>query len=492
MVLQRNIYDPQQEVHFCESLRRNVAKYPDKVALKMGDDQVTYTELDKITDAIADFLKSNDIGVGDIVAVAIPRSVNVMLSVIGIWKTRAAFIYLDANAPKERNDFILADSRCRFIVTPEMVDGIRAKIDTLTPSKHPVGALTDLGFILFTSGSTGFPKGTMLEQGGIAAQNLLSKYMGMMPDDTQSMLASFSFMAAIFEGFPLLSIGGTLVLVPQEARRDLDSIIQCFEENKVTIGFMPPHLAGQFVRSGRTVSTLRLMLCGGEPARNMDKRPYDIICVYGSSETGGPVLFQRIDYKAESYPIGKSWPFMKVYVLDADGYPVKPGEIGEVCAAGPQLAVGYMNQAEMTEKKFVENQLDNDPRYDRICRTGDMARLEENGDSYFVCRKDLMVKIRSFRIELEEVEAGMNKHTDIERGFAKPFKKDDGEDALCGYYFAKEPIDPKELRQFLRDNLPHYMVPERFVHLTEMKLTDNGKPDRSSLKHPDEYIEALR
>jgi len=475
------------EVHFCKRLEEHVKNFGDKPAIRWKEQQVTYRELDKATDAVADELIGLEIQPSDIVAVEIVRSLHVMVAIIGIWKARAAFVYLDSKAPEERNQFILTDSRCKCTIKFDFIDRILKNMDNICPSDHPVGELTDLGFILFTSGSTGRPKGIMLEHGGISAQNLIANYMGMRPDDVQSMLASFSFMAAIMEGFPLLTIGGTLVMVPQEIRRDLDLLIDCFNKNKVTIGFMPPHLATQFVNSDKKIDTLRILLCGGEPVHNLGKRDYEIICVYGSSETGGPVTFMNIDYKAENYPVGKPYPYMRVYAVNDNGEIAKPGEIGELCAAGPQLSIGYLNREDLTREKFVKNPFSEDPRYARICRTGDMVKIDENGNMFFYGRRDLMVNVKSFRIELEEVEKVMNQFPGIDRSFAKPYKGEDGIDALCGYYLAESDLNEQEIINFLRDNLPHYMVPDRYVHLKEMGLTDNGKADRSSLLHPDEY-----
>jgi len=492
-MMSKNVYDPVNEEIFCSILRRNSDRFQSKIAVKRDGRVLTYGELNEMSDRVGKALVRRAVLPDDLVILKIADPVSVIISIVGLWKARAAFAYLDERAPAHLNAYIIENTKSKFVMDEVMLQGFLTEEEALQNEGLPPGKPEDLAVIIFTSGSTGAPKGVMIQQGAIAAQNMLRAHMGLRASDIQAFMGGFSFMAAPFQVFPILSAGGTLAVLPREYRRDLDKITAYYRENDVTVAFLPPHFARRFVQRNDRPPRLRLLLNGGEKVFGLDKADYDILGVYGCSEAG-VVLLHRIDSYAEEYPLGIPIPHMKVYAVGEDGRPAAPGTFGEICCAGPQLAVGYLDNPELTAKKFTVNPFSDEPRYARLYHTGDIVKVQQDGAWIYEKRGDLMVNIHGFRIELPQVEGAMNQHPQIQRGVAKPFVCDkEGNNAICGYYLAEDSIDEAELRTFLRGILPHYMVPERFVHLTTLALTDTGKVDRQMLIHPDEYTNfALR
>lgn len=472
--------------HFMSWIEKWSKELPLKPAIKGMGEVFTYSELDRMTDAVGEYLLSKGVKVGDVVLVEMERHIDVFLAIIGAWKIRAAFAYVDAVAPTEQKEMIAADSGAKFVIKAKEIAEIKEKVRSghVAPD-YPVGEMEDLAWILLTSGSTGRSKGVIIYQKNVALHLMISEILGTNINDNQSMLASFSFMSGLMEGFPILTKGGTLHMLPGEARRDLDLIEKFIRENDISLSFLPAHFAEAFVREGRGGPKFRLLTTGGEPVHHIKSdRPYQVMCLYGSSETGGPATYKYIESDEYEYSVGKPFPMLKIYLLKDDLSPVtEVGEVGEICFSGQVISGGYSNRPDLTAEKFVKNPFSDDPNYSVLYHTGDLAKLNEDGEFVYVCRADLMCKIRSFRIELGEVEGCMSKYPGIDRCLVKPMTREsDMERELHGFYFAPGvDINEDELRAYMRDNLLHYKVPKYFHRIDSVPVTDNGKINRERI-----------
>ncbi len=475
--------------HFLLWLEKWAVELADKPAVKGMGETFTYNQLDKISDAVAEHLISLGVQPSDVVMVEMERHVDVFLAILGTWKARAAFAYVDAVAPDDQKQMLWEDSGAKYKLVVETIEEIKAKVlkDGYVAPDYEVGEIDDLAWILLTSGSTGRSKGVVMYQKNVALHLRYADILGHSQDDVQSMLASFSFMSGLFEGFLILYKGGTLHMIPNESRRNLDDIEKFVHDNDINILFLPAHLAETFIREGRGGPKLRMVLTGGEAIHNVEPpKDYKFYCFYGASETGGPATYKLITENREKYSVGPCFPLLKMYLVMPDGKTLagKVGDLGEICFAGQVICGGYRNNPELTAEKFKKNPFSDDPNYSILYHTGDLATLNEEGEFEYSCRADLMCKIRSFRIELGEVEGVMKKYPGIDRCVVKPQTRlADGERELHGFYYAPGvEIDHEELRQYMRNNLLHYKAPKYYHRLDSIVVTDNGKINRKAVQ----------
>ena len=481
------IVDGITNLHFIEKFRQNVSAHPDKTALKGMGEEFSYRDLDIITDMVAEQLLQQGVKPGDLVVVLHKRHVNVFLGIIGCWKARCGYVFIDANAPECNQKKIIVDSGCTFVINKDFIEAAKRKVrvEGYIPKALPSGELEDPAWILYTSGSTGNPKGVYLNQSNIAIHMHIAASFGLKETDVQSMLASFSFMSGLMEGFPILYLGGTLSMIPDDSRRDINKIVRFWEEENINVGFVPSHYTEQIINAGlRLPPSFRTILTGGEPLHYVHDTDINVLCCYGSSECGGPVAVKNSNYLSKNYPIGDAIPMIKIYLVKEDSQELitEPDQIGEICVSGQQLSKGYFNNPELTSTKFFDNPFSDEGDYSVLYRTGDLGQMDEKGDIYYYGRGDLMCKIKSFRIELGAVEAAMIKYPGIKRCVAKPFRSPEGKKELHGFYYAPDAIDEDALREFMRNELLHYMVPAHFHALESVPVTDNGKVDRGKIR----------
>lgn len=479
------VIDGIKNVHFIKKLKEHIETKPDKIAVKGMGESYTYRQLDLIAGAIGEELLNRGARRGSLIAIIHERHVNVMLAAIGCWKARMAYFYIDTNMPEYQKQQRLKDAECEFVIDQPWIEAVKDKVlSGYVPEELPMGDLDDLAWILYTSGSSGKAKGVYLKHSSIAVHMNIANVFGMTENDRQSMMASFSFMSGLLEGFPILYKGGTLIMIPNEYRRDIKKLEEFYREEKVTVSFVPSHYAERIVSESYDLPDQRILFTGGEPVHHLKKMTFDIFCVYGSSECGGPVTCCKIDYESESYPIGKPIPMIKIYLLKENSMePVtSPEKIGEICISGIQVCDGYLNRPDLNEAKFFENPFTDDIHYKKVYRTGDLGKWDQDGNIYYVGRSDLMCKIKSFRIEVGTVEAEMARYPGIIRCVVKPFTDAKGVKELHGFYYSETEINEDGLRDFLRNSLIHYMVPAHFHRLKEIQVTDNGKVDRNSIK----------
>jgi amino acid adenylation domain-containing protein len=345
----------------------------------------------------------------------------------------------------------------------------------------------DVAYVIYTSGSTGRPKGVMVPHRGLV--NLtwwLKNLQEITTFDRCSKYAGPAFDASIMEIFPCLIAGATLHLIPTELRLDFPALNEYFEANGITLCFLPTQACEQFMQSINNRS-LRVMLTGGDRLRQTSLHNDSLKNCYGPSEYS--VVTTSYEVKPGdvhgNIPIGKPIANTCVYLVDEDHHPVPIGEIGELCISGAGLSTGYLNDPELTAKRFVPN-----PFYEEgadtpctpiMYRTGDLARWLPDGNLEFAGRMDDQVKIRGFRIELGDIESHLLSHPDIQDAVVLAREtSSSNEQHLCAYYTGTASLVPN-IKAYLAERLPAYMVPSFFVHLEAMPITPNGKVDKKAL-----------
>lgn len=481
--------------------------YPQKVAIVDGERSITYQALNDAAGTIASLLRKNMIPPGTTIGVTGNRTLETFTAILGIVKASLAYLAIDPSYPPDRIDHMLKESGARILLTPHGLpehlkrlsfDG--SIIDLSKEMTAPCPALQAIGLIevvessepdqplyaVFTSGSTGVPKGMRLNHKGCL--NLVScyrDYFNLTPDSKTTQVSSLGFDALAFEIWPALLSGATLYIVQDEIRMDPERLKCWLIENQVTISFQPTLVAEKLISStwprGVALSTL---LAAGERLNRFPEKniPFLLYNCYGPSEDTvwtTVALVKEDPMDGTCPPIGRPIFNHAVYILDPDRKIVPIGVYGELAISGVGIAPGYLNQPEKTSAKFIPNPFGK--KGERLYLTGDLARWLENGEIEFAGRVDTQVQLRGFRIETGEVESVLKKLPNI--GEAVVLKKTDrsGDDLLWAFFVSTEEKRLSEIKSTLSKKLPGFMIPSRFTRLEAMPLLPNGKVDRKSL-----------
>jgi amino acid adenylation domain-containing protein len=500
-----------------ELFEEQVARTPTAVAVEFGEEQLTYAELNGRANQLGRYLRKLGIRTDQTVGISAERDLQLMTGILSILKTGAAYVPLDPRYPPSRLSYMLEDSNMELLLTQEQF------LETYSSFKKPIICLdtlwheiaqqseenlniavdgANLAFLVYTSGSTGKPKGVAMVQGALT--NLVNwqrlNSAGGQPLRTIQ-FASVSFDVSFQEIFSTWCAGGSLILLGDDTRRDPLQLWQVIRNKKVERIFLP-FVALQQLAEVADIATggpapLREVITAGEQLKTTPvlQRFFEQLPSvplenhYGPSETHVITVHRLAQFPGEwppLPPIGKAIANAQVYVLDEACEPVPVGVVGEVYLGGVCLSRGYMNRPDWTAERFVPNHLGMEPGT-RLYRTGDIARYLPNGELDFMGRKDHQVKLRGFRIELGEIEAVLQEHPQVEHAAVAVREDQPGEKRLVGYLVSREkslpPMD--ELRKFLREKLPDYMVPALFVELQEVPLTPTGKLDRKRLPKPE-------
>ncbi|MFB7509428.1 amino acid adenylation domain-containing protein, partial [Streptomyces broussonetiae] len=459
-----------------ELFMAQVTATPDEVALVCGDVEFTYRQLDARANRFAHALIARGVGPEQVVAVALPRSVESVVAVLGVLKAGAAYLPVDPAYPAARIAFMLDDARPTVVIDDPatVTEGNWPDTDpqTVLDVRHPA-------YVIYTSGSTGRPKGVMVSHTGVpglvAAQ---VDRLGVAPGSRVLQFASPSFDASFWDLCGALLTGAALVLAPSEA--PLEALTD--RRLDVTHVTLPPSALAALESADLMATTLVVageactpeLVARWAPGRRM-------INAYGPTETTVcATMSDPLSPGSGVPPIGRTVAGFRVYVLDERLRIVPPGVAGELYVAGPGLARGYLNRPGLTAGRFVACPFG--PAGARMYRTGDVVRRRIDGELEYVGRADDQVKVRGFRVELGEVEAALAEHPAVAR--AAVLVQDD---RLVGYVAARPDtaVCPAELTAHLRDRLPDYLVPSVFVLLDVLPLTPNGKLDRAALPAPE-------
>ena len=517
-------YPRTQCIH--QIFEQQVEQNPDAVAIVHGNEQLTYLELNTRANQLAHHLKSFGVGPEVLVGICLERSLEMVVAMMGILKAGGAYVPLDPEYPPERLAFILSDTQPPVLLTqlsfmgrlPEQVDQIiclDAAWATIEQEKgtNPT-AETDASnqaYILYTSGSTGKPKGVMIPHAAICNHMLwMLKEFAFEPSERFLQKTPFTFDASVWEFYAPLLSGGRLVMAEPEGHRDGTYLVDAIIDNNINTLQVVPSQLQMLLNEKRFENclSLRRVFCGGEALtlelfnQFLARLPaVELINLYGPTEATIDSTFWRCKPQQGRpiMPIGRPIGNMQAYILDPQLNPVPVGVHGELYIAGPGIGRGYLNRPDLTAEKFVPNPFPSSPSNrggtrhgedkigGRLYRSGDLARYLPNGSIEYIGRSDYQVKLHGFRIELGEVESVLGRHPAVEEAVVIAREDVPGDKRLVAYVVALHESPPtfRELRRFLKEKLPDYMIPSAIVNLDSLPLTPNGKIDRRALPPPD-------
>ncbi|HSK75058.1 MAG TPA: amino acid adenylation domain-containing protein, partial [Thermoanaerobaculia bacterium] len=486
-----------------------VREQPQAPAAAFEGESLTYRELNARANQLARHLRRLGVGPDVRVAVCLERSLDLVTALLGVLKAGGAYVPIDPDYPVDRRAFMLADSRAAALVTdsrwladlppagprPVLLDLDRARIKRERKTDPGGGATAEsLAYVIYTSGSTGKPKGAMVHHGGIHNRLLwMQAAYGLTPADTVLQKTPFSFDVSVWEFFWPLLAGARLVLARPGGHRDNDYLAELIGRERVTVMHFVPSMLQAFLEEPdlSACASLRLVVASGEALppelveRSARRLPgADLQNLYGPTEASVDVTSWgcRSVASPATVPIGRPIANTRIHLLDPALEPVPLGVPGELWIGGANVGRGYLDRPALTAERFGPDPFGAPGA--RLYRTGDLARLRADGEIEYLGRTDFQVKVRGFRIELGEIESSLARHPEVRE--AAVVVRDDSGGQLVAYVVPRG-VAPgaEELRSFLSERLPGYMVPAFFVSLAALPLSPNGKLDRRALPAPE-------
>ena len=480
---------------------------PNNIAVVYKDRQYTYKEVDEISDRIAGFIASKGLKAEDVVSVLIPRCEWMAIASLGILKAGCAYQPLDPSYPKERLNFMMQDAEAKLLIADEelrdIVDEYKGDVlltkeikslPNIQITQNTPITPASLFILLYTSGSTGVPKGCQLTHGNLVCFcDWYQRYYDLKPEHHVAAYASYGFDACMMDMYPALTCGATVHIIPEEIRLDLMALNDYFEQNGITHSFMTTQVGYQFATSIENHS-LKYLSTGGEKLASLaPPQGYKFFNGYGPTECTIFTTTYLVDKKLKEIPIGKPLDNMRLYIVDPQGHRLPVGAAGELWVSGPQVSRGYLNRPEKTAETYIQNPFTADEKYCRVYRTGDIVRYLPDGNIQFVGRRDGQVKIRGFRIELKEVEAIIREFPDIKDATVQAFDEEGGSGGkfIAAYIVSDQKIDIEALNNFILDEKPPYMVPAVTMQIDAIPLNQNQKVNKRALPKPEKKVEAV-
>jgi amino acid adenylation domain-containing protein len=494
-----------------------VERSPDAVAVVFEAQQLTYRELNQRANQLAHYLQTLGVVPEVLVGICVERSLDMIIGILGILKAGGAYVPLDSAYPKERLAYMLSDSQVRVLLTqsgllntlPTHQQVICLDTDWERVSQqnkqNPASGVesSNLAYVIYTSGSTGQPKGTMiLHQGVVNYLAWCTQAYEVAMGSGSPVQSSLAFDATVTSLFSPLITGGQVTLIPEKQEiESLAAVVLRSASNFSLIKLTPAHLdvLNQLLPAQEMREQTRALVIGGEALLSKSLTFWKqfapdtkLINEYGPTETVvGCCVYEVTDRTSLSGAvlIGRPINNTQLYILDRHLQPVPVGVSGELHIGGDGLARGYLNRPELTAEKFIPNPFSDKPG-SRLYKTGDLARYLPDGNIEFLGRIDHQVKIRGFRIELGEIEAVLSQHPGVQEAVVTVREDLPGDKRLVAYFVVRQvTVSSRELRDFLRRQLPEYMVPAAFMRLDALPLTPNGKIDRRALPAPEFHPE---
>lgn len=499
-----------------------VEKTPDAVAAIFENQKLTYRELNAKANQLAHYLQKLGVAPEVLVGICVERSLEMIVGILGILKAGGAYVPLDPAYPQERLALMLEDANLSLLLTQQQLK------EWLPQNQHQTIYLdadwplivqesqenleikvtdANLAYVIYTSGSTGKPKGVLVQHKSLVNYTVSAcKNYQISIGDRFLQFASICFDVAAEEIFTSLVVGATIVLRNDSMLNSVLAFLEKCHQLKITVLALPTafwhQITAEFAENLPLPESLRLVIIGGEKALpqrlanwlQLVSNKVQLINSYGPTEaTIGTTIsnlsnLEELNIALREVPIGKPIDNIQIYILDDYLQPTPIGIPGELYISGLGVARGYLNQPQLTAEKFIPNPFSNEAGTS-LYKTGDLARYLPNGEIEILGRVDYQVKIRGFRIELGDIEAKLNQHSDVKEAVVKVWEDEQGDKRLVGYvsFQSKPELTVTQLRSFLKEQLPEYMIPSAFVILEALPLTPNGKIDRRALTAPEKF-----
>lgn len=490
--------------HFLDQADAN----PLKTAVEQVNQKISYQELNEKSDIIAEYILSIQGEENNYVGIMLDRSIEMMIGIIGILKAGCAYVPISPKFPKERIKYILQDTNLKIMITTSEYQELVTDVDTLIDVSDlklydkkiethiNMAKPEDIMYVIYTSGSTGKPKGTLISHKAFLNRIYwMNKEYPIDEDDVILQKTAFTFDVSVWELFWWIIGGSKLVLLEKEGEYKPQVIIKTIEEKGVSVIHFVPSMLYVFLQQldksiVSSLSSLKYVFSSGEELHTVYVENFlslfenvstRLINLYGPTEATIDVTYYECS-QADLYsriPIGRPISNHKIYILDEQFNICPIGIQGELCIAGVGLANSYLNQKELTDEKFIYLKLSNeDTTQERIYRTGDIAKWNNNGLIEYIGRKDEQIKLRGHRIEIQEIENVLLNYHDITET-AVVF--DRNESTLTAFFVSDKQIEKQELRAYLQNHIPQYMIPNNFVRVISIPKTSHGKVDKKAL-----------
>lgn len=481
----------------------------ERIAVDSIDGALSYNELEERANRLANHLIDNGVKPGDLLGICQSRSSALIVSLLAIMKTGAGYVPLDPNYPEDRLRYMCEQSKLSAIVTTKedgtldffasynriYVDQDEAWWNTAKTSRPKIHYNPDhTCYVIYTSGSTGLPKGVVLSHRSVV--NFLSamkKSPGLSEGDTLCAVTTLSFDIAVLELYLPLITGAKLIVATREEALMSDQLSELLVKHDVSVMQATPATWRLLLASGHQLKAKFKILCGGEPfpkdlAESLLKSGAEVWNMYGPTEATVWMTCKKLSLTDLHISIGKPIDNSEVYILDSNQELVPYGAVGELYIGGVCLADGYLGRDDLTRERFVSSPFKSG---EIIYQAGDLARYRPNGDIDCLGRNDGQVKVRGYRIELGEIEAQLAKVGGVSKQVVIIREDRPGDVRIVAYYVAGAKIEESSIKETLNQHLPHYMIPNHFVYMSDFPLTPSGKIDRKSLPKPDQGVGAV-
>jgi amino acid adenylation domain-containing protein len=507
---------PQYCIH--QLFEQQVEKTPDNIAVVFKSESLTYRQLNEKSNHLAHYLPHLSVKPETLVALCLERSLDVVISILAILKAGGAYVPLELAYPDERLNFIINDAQAPVLLTSShlkdkflslnstnivCIDDLNDRLTSQSQQNLQINITAEnLCYVIYTSGSTGLPKGCLIQHNNVTRLFTQTQaWYQFNQNDVWTLFHSYAFDFSVWELWGALIYGGKLIVVPYWVSRSTADFYTLLQQQQVTVLNQTPsafYQLSQIDNQHDDKLNLRYVIFGGEALditalqawfdKNGDKAP-QLVNMYGITETTVHVTYRPInqqDLASSASVIGQPIPDLNLYILDKQQNFSPINIIGEMYVGGLGVARGYLNREELTQKRFIQSPFN---PTDKLYRTGDLARYLPNGDIEYLGRIDHQVKIRGFRIELGEIEALINQFPTVQTSFVSIYETQDDK-KLAAYFVANDNIQQTDLKAYLKDKLPDYMLPSYFMQLEVFPLTPNGKIDRNALPEPEKQTDS--